>query len=118
MDINSLNSQQTNVTGRANVTSANETEANKRVNQAAIASSRDDERPNAVAQDTATLSTEGYRLSSASVVQGVSNETQISDRQKAQELVSNFVTAAQNNPAQVQKVAGNASPIRVAGALA
>jgi hypothetical protein len=118
MDINTLNPQQTTVTGRSNVASAKETEARKLANQANIANSQEDEKANGVAQDTATLSTEAYRLSSTSVVQSVSNETQIPDRQKAQEVVSNLVTAVQSNPLQAQRAAGNASPIRVAGALA
>jgi hypothetical protein len=118
MDINTLNPQQTTVTGRSNVASSKETEARKLANQANIANSQEDEKANGVAQDTATLSTEAYRLSSSSVVQSVSNETQIPDRQKAQEVVSNLVTAVQSNPLQAQRAAGNASPIRVAGALA
>jgi hypothetical protein len=118
MDINTLNPQQTTVTGRSNVASSKETEANKLANQANIANSQEDEKANGVAQDTATLSTEAYRLSSTSVVQSVSNETQIPDRQKAQEVVSNLVTAVQSNPLQAQRAAGNASPLRVAGALA
>jgi hypothetical protein len=118
MDINTLNPQQTTVTGRSNVASAKETEARKLANQANIANSQEDEKANGVAQDTATLSTEAYRLSSTSVVQSVSNETQIPDRQKAQEVVSNLVTAVQSNPLQAQRAAGNASPLRVAGALA
>jgi hypothetical protein len=118
MDINTLNPQQTTVTGRSNVASSKETEANKLANQANIANSQEDEKANGVAQDTATLSTEAYRLSSTSVVQSVSNETQIPDRQKAQEVVSNLVTAVQSNPLQAQRAAGNASPIRVVGALA
>jgi hypothetical protein len=118
MDINTLNPQQTTATGRAGVTSFKETEANKLANQTNIASPREDEKANSVAQDTATLSTEGYKLSSTSVVQGLSNETQIPDRQKAQEMVSNIVTAVQGNPAQAQKAVSNASPTRVANALA
>jgi hypothetical protein len=118
MDINTLNPQQTTVTGRSNVASSKETEARKLANQANIANSQEDEKANGVAQDTATLSTEAYRLSSTSVVQSVSNETQIPDRQKAQEVVSNLVTAVQSNPLQAQRAAGNASPIRVVGALA
>ena len=118
MDINTLNPQQSTVTGKASVTNSREAEANKLANQANIANSQEDEKANSVAQDTATLSTEGYRLSSTSVVQSVSNETQIPDRQKAQEIVSNLVTAVQSNPLQAQRAAGNVSPIRVAGALA
>lgn len=118
MDINTLNPQQTTATGRVGLTGSKETEANKLANQASIASPPEDEKPNSVAQDTATLSSEGYRLSSTSVVQGVSNETQIPDRQKAQEMVSNIVTAVQGNPEQAQKALGNASPTRVASALA
>ena len=118
MDINTLNPQQTTATGRVGVTGSQETEANKLANKASIASPPEDEKPNSVAQDTATLSSEGYRLSSTSVVQGVSNETQIPDRQKAQEMVSNIVTAVQGNPEQAQKAVGNASPTRVASALA
>src|SRR5574343_861609 len=118
MDINTLNPQQTGVTGRTGVTGLKDTEANKLANQANITSTPEGEKPNSVAQDTATLSTEGYRLSSTSVVQSVSNETQIPDRQKAQERVGNIVTAVQTNPAQAQQAVKNISPARVASALA
>lgn len=118
MDINTLNPQQTGVTGRTGVSGLKDTEANKLANQANITSPPEGEKLNSVSQDTATLSTEAYRLSSTSVVQGVSNETQIPDRQKAQEIAGNIVTAVNANPAQAKQAVGNISPARVANALA
>lgn len=81
------------------------------------ASDRDGDNGNSVARDSTTISSESLRLASTSTVQGMSNQTQIPDRQKAQEMASQIVTAFANNPNQAQNAFSNVSAARTAKVL-
>lgn len=118
MDISAFNSSQKNITVGRNAASA-ATEVDGLASQInKEPTNRNGEKDNSVAQDSATLSTEGLKLSSTASVRQATNQTQIPDRQKAQEAAGNIITAIQNNPVQAQNAFANASSARTANALA
>ncbi|WAR45454.1 hypothetical protein [Methylomonas rapida] len=73
---------------------------------------------NSVARDSATLSRESLQLASTSTVQGTSNQTQIPDRQKAQEVLGQIVTMITGQPKQALDAFSNASPAKTVKVLA
>ncbi|MCQ8104779.1 hypothetical protein NP590_11735 [Methylomonas sp. SURF-2] len=119
MDISALNSSQKNMTvGRGSATDGSQdVEALARQRDKAP-TQRDGDKDNSVAQDSATISTEGLQLSNTASVKQAANQTQILDRQKAQETASSIISAIRSNPAQAKEAVANASPTRVANALA
>jgi hypothetical protein len=120
VDITALNSSQKNVSaGRSNAAGTSATEVDDLASQRSRAPTQGDgDKENSVARDSATISTEALKLSNTASVSQVTNQTQIPDRQKAQETASNIISAIQSNPAQAKDAVANASPTRVANALA
>lgn len=120
MDITALNSSQKNITGGRNSSAgAGVAEVDSSASQRNKApTDREGSKVDSVAQDSATISTEALRLSNVASVKQATNQTQIPDRQKAQEAAGNIITAIQSNPSQAQNAFGNASPARTANALA
>ncbi|MBS4050195.1 hypothetical protein [Methylomonas rivi] len=118
MDITALNQKNIPV-GRSSAAGANATEVDGLASQRNVApTGRDGEKDNSVARDSATISTEALQLSNTASVKQATNQTQIPDRQKAQEAASNIISAIQSNPAQAKDAFANASPTRAANALA
>lgn len=74
---------------------------------------RDGDNDNSVAQDSVTFSSQSLKLASTSSVQGVTNQTQIPDRQQAQKVVDQLVAGLQNNPKQAQSAFNAISPANV-----
>ncbi len=118
MDITAFNSSQKNTTVGRNASSAT-AEVDGLASQINKApTDRDGDKDNSVARDSATISTEALKLSNTASVRQATNQTQIPDRQKAQEAAGNIITAIQSNPRQAQDAFANASPTRAANALA
>ncbi len=75
---------------------------------------------NSVAQDSVTISQESMdslKLTSTSTVQGTSNQAQIPDRQKAQDIVGQIVTMVSNQPAKALEAFSNVAAPKVARAI-
>lgn len=121
MDITALNSNQKNIpVGRnSSAGTRNSAEVDELASQRSKApTDRDGDKDNSVARDSATISTEALKLSNTASVTQVTNQTQIPDRQKAQEAASNIISAIQSNPTQAKDAFANATPARTANALA
>lgn len=120
MDITALNPSQKNISvGRNSSAGTNAAEVDSLASQRNKApTDRDGDKDNSVARDSATISTEALKLSNTASVKQAANQTQIPDRQKAQEVASNIITAIQSNSTQAQNAFANASPTRAANALA
>lgn len=82
------------------------------------ATDRDGDQDNSVAQDSVTLSSRSLKLASTSSVQGITNQTQIPNRQEAQKVVNQLVTGFQKSPEQAQNAVSNASPAAASKLLA
>ncbi|MCK9605184.1 MAG: hypothetical protein M0R33_01915 [Methylomonas sp.] len=120
MDITALNPSQKNISvGRNSSAGTKAAELDSSAGQRnKVPSDRDGDKDNSVARDSATISTEALKLSNTDSVKQATNQTQIPDRQKAQEAASNIITAIQTDPNQAKNAFANASPTRVANALA
>ena len=102
MDINASYAKN-NLTGQLASTRSKSAGVNNPVEQQPIpATDRDGDKDNSVAQDSVTLSSQSLKLASTSSVQGITNQTQIPNRQEAQKVVDQLVTGFQNNPEQAQ----------------
>ncbi|MGR8930381.1 MAG: hypothetical protein ACU836_07050 [Gammaproteobacteria bacterium] len=69
-------------------------------------------------RDEASLSAESIELSRASVVRNVGNQTQIPDREQANNLLSELRGNIQSNPQQARQAQANVSPANAARFLA
>lgn len=79
---------------------------------------RDGDKDNSVAADSVQVSNEALGLLRTDSVQGVSNQTQISNGKEAREILGRLVNDSQNNPSQFRQAFGNASAANTSRLLA
>lgn len=117
MNISTVNSKQTSIASQLASANTKTAGADKLSEQKNIPSTdRDGDKDNSVARDSVELSRDALQLATTSSVQGVTNQTQIPDRQQAQKVLDQLVTSIRSQPNLAQIAFGNISPAK-AGTL-
>ena len=118
MGISTVDPSQSSIASQLAATKSKTAGVDKLAEQKNISSTESDKgKDNSVDRDSVELSREALQLSSASSVQGTTNQTQIPDRQQARQVVDQLVTSIRSQPEQAQIAFGNMPQVKASALL-